>query len=1465
MFGKVSSSAIKPLALGVNLQSSTYGQTIPVILGMSRSQVYIIWQGSVTPVSGTGKKGTPLYGIPGNFLLCHNPAIGTAQWWSVNLQGANVNYPMYMLKYSTPIYEGFTGGWWDTVGTGANSGSIQSISVAAGGSGYAAGDGSTINTGDGSATVYVLTVSGGAVTSLVLIASGSDYAVGTGVGTTVVTGGGDGTLTVNINSVAPELSGGYIITGITLTVPYSATFTDYRGIGYPALMNSVSGAYELPLWNLGQCGPDMTRPSELDYFPYLFWGLWAQDEGETALIWLPEIPEFGPYAINVYGYYLPINQQGFDPLSQQSLTFEYALGNNQGGEYTAANLTDQEIVYPEYCGLGGQLIQCSSGGALSGFSPEVVGSFGVNPTGDADFPDMLKYIFKSGFVQAGFFPFGQPWIPGIPYRLNETITDSNGNQQIIITPGISGLTEPVWNTSPEGPTDDGTAVWLYVPDVGSLAHTPLMIGLGCFDYPGVVAARRYYPQTLFTDSEAHLNFPHFRGLTIGHQMIFFLVSSADTTGFSDGAGNTWEQIANQSVGGKFINVYSAPSNGVNFGPSVFEAFYPTGISTFDDAFFFEVAGCDTIAQFVNDSGTGGTVTTSVTTTNNPYEPAYLLAIFWGTSAISSLGLGIPDATHWKILYTDNLNVAVFERIVYFPGTYSITNCVIPSVEPWTVNLMAFDNSQPPSYSQNYPDILDDTTMQLWLDQCRANGLWGSLAMDSQKKASDWLEDICTSGNCAAVWSGFKLKTIPRSEVSVAGNGAIYYAPTSAGPVANIPESDVLDSTTITRKGQTSGIPDLLQIQFPDRAAAYADSVVSQPMTSSLAALGVRKANPKVLRTIQDPNIASQVLGIEVRKQNLERNTYKQKISAKWKLLEPFDLVTINDQFLGITALPVRILSIAEDDSFNLDCEFEEFIYGLYAPTGIPATELTQNTPISSNPPGSVNVPIIFEAVPSAGATFFGGGGSSASGDATIVFIASGGNPNYGGCNIWMSTDGSTYGDAPIATINGNGVQGFLSADYPASIDPDDVDTLSVDLSESLGTMQPNLSGTQNQFTNLSYIAGGGPQGTLLQVTVDAGGTGYVVDDVLTLVEDVAPSGILTVVPTTGQIGTGYIVGDVVSPIFGTPVATLQVTSVNGSGGVTGLSVTTPGGGYFLTSNVTTTGGTGVNLEIDITALVPANTGQVTVTQVDGGAVTAVSITTPGTAYVEGTGIPTTGGTGSAATITILTVGPAVPYELVATGAVVMTGVYQFDCDEPIRRAVRGAPDVTYGVDHPTGSAFGYLQSFPTLYGRVQIPPTLFGQVLYFKFQALNTFGNQLQPLSACTPYPFTPTGQPATTAGLTYSEVPYLCLTQPTATTIDMAQTQVTFPTGVVNYNARTFTIPTPVGTERYEVVIYDPNFVGDTGAATNLVAYCTLDGGGLVGAAGYTYMGLVEAVSAGDGDVGPGGWPPIYVALPEP
>lgn len=113
------------------------------------------------------------------------------------------------------------------------------------------------------------------------------------------------------------------------------------------------------------------------------------------------------------------------------------------------------------------------------------------------------------------------------------------------------------------------------------------------------------------------------------------------------------------------------------------------------------------------------------------------------------------------------------------------------------------------------------------------------------------------------------------------------------------------------------------------------------------------------------------------------------------------------------------------------------------------------------------------------------------------------------------------------------------------------------------------SGTSNTLTKADSTKTWAQEGfssdlsdAITAVTVDAGGTNYSVNDVLTIVQ--------TIVANRPGIG-----------------GTATVTSVDGSGAITGISVTTRGSGYGLGSGVAVIGGSGSGATLNISGITRA--------------------------------------------------------------------------------------------------------------------------------------------------------------------------------------------------------------------------------------------------------------------------------------
>src|SRR5581483_6530329 len=97
---------------------------------------------------------------------------------------------------------------------------------------------------------------------------------------------------------------------------------------------------------------------------------------------------------------------------------------------------------------------------------------------------------------------------------------------------------------------------------------------------------------------------------------------------------------------------------------------------------------------------------------------------------------------------------------------------------------------PPFWDQNTGAVVS-LGLQNLRDYCLAYGIKGSHYAETQRAAKDWITDFADIANGYVVWNGWRLKFIPRCEVSAHGNGASFVAPTAAGPLYVINDSQLL--------------------------------------------------------------------------------------------------------------------------------------------------------------------------------------------------------------------------------------------------------------------------------------------------------------------------------------------------------------------------------------------------------------------------------------------------------------------------------------------------------------------------------------------------------------------------------------------------------------------------------------------------------------------------------------------------
>jgi Putative phage tail protein len=280
---------------------------------------------------------------------------------------------------------------------------------------------------------------------------------------------------------------------------------------------------------------------------------------------------------------------------------------------------------------------------------------------------------------------------------------------------------------------------------------------------------------------------------------------------------------------------------------------------------------------------------------------------------------------------------------------------------------------------------------------------------------------------------------------------------------------------------------MIEVECLDRQNSYNTAIAEASDQGSIDLYGLRRDTSTKARLITDPlYVGGLVAQLLLQRQLLYRNTYTFQLGWKYILLEPMDLVQISDLRLGVNALTVRITAVEEDDEGMLSITAEDFfgpysqvvlypptnyaptaspsVLGVGGGTALPAVKQAGGgvvggfVPNWSATPGDVNPPLIFEP-PAA----------LLSGDLEI-WIALSGGPNWGGAQVWISSDGSSYAFA--GTVSGPATQGVVTAMVGDSGgNPDATDTCSVDLSESRGQLFSVSATDAANLVTLCYMGG----------------------------------------------------------------------------------------------------------------------------------------------------------------------------------------------------------------------------------------------------------------------------------------------------------------------------------------------------------------------------------------------------------
>ena len=348
----------------------------------------------------------------------------------------------------------------------------------------------------------------------------------------------------------------------------------------------------------------------------------------------------------------------------------------------------------------------------------------------------------------------------------------------------------------------------------------------------------------------------------------------------------------------------------------------------------------------------------------------------------------------------------------------------------------------PKYGLGFPaDQLGDLT--LYRNYCPAQGILLSPLLTNSEQANMTLDRWAQLTNTWIFWNGSQMKYVPLGDTPLTGMGKTYNPPLL--PVYNIGMDDYVsdggDPVSVSRM-DPADVHNQIRLDTRDRVnKEYQSNPVEYKDSASIDQYGTISAPVSSGSDVCDTRIALIIVTLLGQRSVYIRNTYKFTLSYQYMLLEVGDIITLTEPNIGLHLFPVRISSIEEDDRGNISFEAEEYPALIGSIVEGVTQEASGGSVNYAIDPGDVNPPLIMEPSPQLTAAA-----------QPQVWVGLSGGENWGGATVWISINGSDYTN--IGIVEEKMRQGVLTASLPLHVDPDTVNTLSVDSSNSDAEFNP---------------------------------------------------------------------------------------------------------------------------------------------------------------------------------------------------------------------------------------------------------------------------------------------------------------------------------------------------------------------------------------------------------------------------
>lgn len=260
-----------------------------------------------------------------------------------------------------------------------------------------------------------------------------------------------------------------------------------------------------------------------------------------------------------------------------------------------------------------------------------------------------------------------------------------------------------------------------------------------------------------------------------------------------------------------------------------------------------------------------------------------------------------------------------------------------------------------------------------------------------------------------------------------------------GSLGSSPSGDEPVAWLVNRQADQLNV---IKYEYLDRANNYDPVAIDFKDEASIVTYGKRPSELKTRHLFTLPDAAQQSASLECIRQQIPA-TCQWTLGPAFILPDVEDIVTLTRPTMGLDRQPVRITEIQENQDGSLTFTAEVFMGTAAAPLYGTQVVDANNVDLLADP-GPVSDVRIFVAPT--------GLANPPSGQIALMAAVAGSDTNYGGSNVYFSTDNITFnpvGIVPQCTM------GTLTADLPDHSSPDTVNTLSVDLTESRGVIPAN--------------------------------------------------------------------------------------------------------------------------------------------------------------------------------------------------------------------------------------------------------------------------------------------------------------------------------------------------------------------------------------------------------------------------